>query len=35
MNAQLLNTLTWLIPALPIAAFFIIAWPRSGEEDSQ
>nr|MBP8947970.1 hypothetical protein [Promineifilum sp.] len=25
MNAQLLNTLTWLIPALPIAAFFIIA----------
>ena len=25
MNAQLLTTLTWLIPAMPIAAFFIIA----------
>jgi NADH-quinone oxidoreductase subunit L len=25
MNAQLLTTLTWLIPALPIAAFFLIA----------
>jgi len=25
MNAQLLTTLTWLIPAMPIAAFFLIA----------
>ena len=25
MNAQLLTTLTWLIPAMPIAAFFFIA----------
>jgi len=25
MNEQLLTTLTWLIPAMPIAAFFIIA----------